>query len=88
MENAIAPALEKNERKLVMVTQDKSIFQAQDGKRIIWQERSKKELRPNGEGASIMVSAFLCPCYDRLCLPDDQAAGHHIIFYPKFHPEI
>lgn len=72
MENVVAPALEENERKVVLVTQDECIFQAHDGKRIIWQERTRKELRPKGEGASIMVSGFLCPCHGLLRLTDDQ----------------
>lgn len=72
MEKVVSPALGANERKVVLVTQDESIFQAHDGKRIIWQEKTRKDLRPKGEGASIMVSGFLCPCHGLLRLTDDH----------------
>ena len=73
MEIAKMPVLEPGEMRVVLVTQDESIFQAHDGKRTIWQENTRKDLRPKGEGASIMVSTFLCPCHGILRLPKELA---------------
>ena len=76
METCIQPELNPGEQKIVLVTQDECIFQAHDGSRRIWQEQSRKEIRPKGPGASIMVSAFLCQCHGLLRLPDDVAVLH------------
>ena len=57
---------------VVLITQDECCFQAHDGKRHIWQEKARKEIRSK-EGASIMVSAFMCQCHGELCLPSDLA---------------
>jgi hypothetical protein len=73
METCIQPELSSGERKVILVTQDECIFQAHDGNRKIWQESSKKEIRPKGPGASIMVSGFLCQCHGLLRLPSDIA---------------
>jgi hypothetical protein len=74
MEVVMAPDLGLSESRVVLVTQDESIFQAHDGQRRIWQEKDKKTLRPKGEGASIMVSGFLCPCHGLLRLSDEEAS--------------
>lgn len=79
METCIQPELSPDECKVVLVTQDECIFQAHDGSRRIWQEKTLKELRPKGPGASIMVSAFLCQCHGLLRLPKETA---------ELHPEI
>lgn len=73
METCISPDPIDGESKVVLVTQDECCFQAHDGKRQIWQEKARKEIRPKGEGASIMVSAFLCQCHGLLRLPSDLA---------------
>ena len=73
MQTRITPNLINGEGKIVLITQDECSFQAHDGKRRIWQEKARKEIRPKGEGASIMVSAFLCQCHGLLRLPRDLA---------------
>lgn len=89
METCIQPELSNGDRKIVLVTQDESIFQAHDGCRKIWQEGSRKDIRPKGPGASIMVSAFLCQCHGLLRLPSDIAERYPgvpsdstVIMYP------
>ena len=89
METCIQPELALGERKVVLVTQDECIFQAHDGSKRTWQENSRKELRPKGPGASIMVSAFLCQCHGLLRL-SESAVGESpslpsdstVIMYP------
>lgn len=76
MQTCISPELADDESKIVLVTQDECSFQAHDGQRRIWQEKERKEIRPKGEGASIMVSAFLCQCHGLLRLSDDLAELH------------
>ena len=73
MQTCISPDLTNGVSKIVLITQDECSFQAHDGKRHIWQEKARKEIRPKGEGASIMVSAFLCQCHGLLRLPGDLA---------------
>lgn len=89
METCIQPELSSGERKVILVTQDECIFQAHDGNRKIWQEQSKKEIRPKGPGASIMVSGFLCQCHGLLRLPNaiaelnpDAPRDSTVIMYP------
>jgi hypothetical protein len=89
METCIQPELLPGETKVVLVTQDECIFQAHDGSRRIWQENTRKEIRPKGPGASIMVSAFLCQCHGLLRLPPASAQLHPdcptdstVIMYP------
>lgn len=76
MEVVISPDLNDGEARVVLVTQDECIFQAHDGKKKIWQEQDRKKIRPKGEGASIMVSAFLCPCHGMLRLSLEMASDH------------
>ena len=89
METCIQPELASNVSKVVLVTQDECIFQAHDGRRVIWQEKTRKEIRPKGPGASIMVSAFLCQCHGLLRLSKEQSSLHPevesdstVIMYP------
>lgn len=89
METCIQPELALGESKVVLVTQDECIFQAHDGNRKIWQEKTRKEIRPKGPGASIMVSAFLCQCHGLLRLPQQQSrispeveSDSTVIMYP------
>lgn len=56
-------------RSKVLVTHDESTFMANDGRRQVWQEKSKQLQRPKGRGKGIMVSDFLTPG-GRLKLPD------------------
>lgn len=75
----IVPQEERSARQVVFVTQDECIFQAHAGRRKIWQEDSRKILRPKGEGASIMVSAFLCPCHGIIRISEELASSNGII---------
>ena len=53
--------LHPDEKPLVLITQDESTFNANDGKRQVWTENGKQPLRPKGRGKGIMVSGFLTP---------------------------
>ena len=74
METCIQPELASSVSKVVLISQDECIFQAHDGRRVIWQEKTRKEIRPKGPGASIMVSAFLCQCHGLLRLSKEQCS--------------
>jgi hypothetical protein len=50
METVVPPALNPGEKQVVLVTQDESAFAAHDGKKKVWQEQGKKQLRPKGDG--------------------------------------
>jgi hypothetical protein len=76
MKIAIPPALCDLESRVVLVTQDECIFQEHDGKSMIWQESCKKTLKPKGEWALIMVSAFLCQYHELLRLTKDLGSKH------------
>ncbi|KAI0997788.1 hypothetical protein K3495_g10401 [Podosphaera aphanis] len=53
--------LQLNEKPLIFVTHDESIFNANDGKRQLWINRDSQPLRPKGKGKGIMASTFLTP---------------------------
>jgi len=59
------PVLESNEKKLILVVHDESIFQANDVSKG-WVEEGKTILRKKGEGRSLMVSDMYCECHGRL----------------------
>ena len=82
MDVIISPDLEDGEARVVLVTQDECIFQAHDGMRKVWQESDRKKIKPKGEGACIMVSAFLCPCHGVLRFSPEVASE-----YPDINPD-
>ena len=58
--------LEPNEKEIVLVTHDESVFYSNDGKRGVWAKSGELPLRKKGNGRSIMVSEFLTEEYGRL----------------------
>ena len=66
MDVVIPPDLANGERKLLLVTHDETTFDSNDGKRKVWIESGKQNLRPKGAGKSIMVSQFLCLCHGHM----------------------
>ena len=58
--------LSLGEKKVVQITHDESCFHAHDGKKMMWLEKGEQVLRKKGDGKSIMVSGFLCPCHGPL----------------------
>lgn len=71
--------LNEGERSLVLVTHDESCFGSKDGRSFVWINEDKREIRPKGNGRSIMVSAFLCECQGLLRLSVNQQAHSHDI---------
>lgn len=55
------PQIPEDERPIILVTHDESIFNANDGKRRLWIENGNQPLRPKGKGKGIMVSGYLTP---------------------------
>jgi hypothetical protein len=66
MDNVVAPNLGPGEKKLVLLTHDKSCFESNDGANVVWIEQGKTNLRPKGQGKSFMVSQFLCQCHGHM----------------------
>ena len=62
----IEPQLHPGEKKVVQVTHDESCFHAHDGKKMMWLQDGEQILRKKGDGKSVMVSGFLCPCHGPL----------------------
>src|SRR6185436_4965106 len=56
---------EPNEKEIVLVTHDESVFYSNDGKRGIWRNLESCQLRKKGNGRSIMISEFLTEEYGR-----------------------
>ena len=54
MEVVVAPTLEPNEKRLVLLTHDESCFESNDGANVVWIEQGKNHLRPKGMGKSFM----------------------------------
>ena len=82
MEQAIRPELEEESKALILVTHDESCFSANDGRSFCWLDDENRQIRPKGNGRTIMVSAFLCECHGLLKLPEDL---HHQ--YPDVAPD-
>jgi hypothetical protein len=53
--------LQPGEKPLVLVTHDKSTFNANDGKHRLWFKTGQQRIQPKGKGKGIMVSGFLTP---------------------------
>jgi hypothetical protein len=60
-------------KELVLVVHDECTFAAHDGNTFMWVEDGKPPLRAKGDGNSIMISQFLCPCHGVMTVTDDQA---------------
>ncbi|OAD81540.1 hypothetical protein PHYBLDRAFT_73427 [Phycomyces blakesleeanus NRRL 1555(-)] len=65
----------ENQKKLVMVTHDKSTFYAHDGKVDMWLEEGESYIRKKGQGRSLMT------CEDML----DQLKNHAIPLFESLH---
>lgn len=50
-----------NQRLLIVIIHDESIFSANNGRRQAWIREGNAILRPKGKGKGIMVSDFLLP---------------------------
>lgn len=68
----IEPTLNVDERKLILVAHDESLFYANDGRRVVWMHDEESRLIPKGEGRSIMVSEFICPCHGPMVINDPE----------------
>jgi len=58
----------------ILVTQDESIFHANDGKRFGWVHNGEQPLMKKGLGKGIMVSMFLVDTIGILALPENDLA--------------
>jgi hypothetical protein len=76
MEREVLPVLEEDSRPLILVTHDESCFGSNDGRSYCWLNDQNKQIRPKGNGRSVMVSAFLCECHGMLRLTDDLHKTH------------
>src|SRR6266498_1907989 len=72
----VPPALELNEKEIVLVTHDECIFYSNDGKCGIWAKSGELPLRKKGNRKSIMVSEFLIEACERLKLTAEQIKNH------------
>jgi hypothetical protein len=72
METAISPDPANADRALILITHDESCFGSNDGRNYCWLDDDHRQIRPKGNGRSVMVSAFLCECHGILRLDEDQ----------------
>jgi len=73
----VAPKLKRGQREHVLVVQDETTFNANDGRRRGWVSRSTGEgaVPPKkSKGKALHVSDFLSEAKGRLCLPPGQNA--------------
>ncbi|CAG8601213.1 90_t:CDS:2, partial [Scutellospora calospora] len=74
MEIVIPPErLEIWDSRYVMVTHDEVYFYANDDMSYVWLEDSESVIKKKGQGGSIMVSDFLCPCHGPLRLTEEDS---------------
>jgi hypothetical protein len=62
-EEIVVPPTNNRLQKIVMVTHDESTFYAHDGKETVWLLDDEHPILKKGQGLSIMVSEFQCPCH-------------------------
>jgi len=55
--------LENEEKELVFVTHDECVFYAHDAQGGLWLKDGEQILRKKGQGKSLMISGFMCPCH-------------------------
>src|SRR3954447_22399215 len=68
----IPPTLGPNDKEIILVTHDESVFYSNNGKRGVWAKSGELPLRKKGNGRSIMISEFLTEEYGRLKLSSQQ----------------
>lgn len=74
MEEVVLPErLEVWDREHVMVTHDECCFYSNDAKASVWLEDDESVIRKKGQGGTIMVSDFLCPCHGPMRVAPDVA---------------
>jgi len=79
METVILLELLPDEKEIIFVTHDESIFYANDGKRDIWTVEGEMSLRKKENRRSIMISEFLTEDCDRLQLTmEERNSNPHI----------
>jgi hypothetical protein len=76
MEIARESELKDDEKPQVLVTHDESCFGSNDGRNYCWLDDNHQQIRPKGNGRSIMVSAFLCECHGLLKLSNPLRREH------------
>ena len=74
METPIFPELDYGQKTLILVTHDESCFGSNDGRSFCWIDENNRQIRPKGNGRSVMVSAFLCECHGVLRLTEELQA--------------
>lgn len=67
------PQLPPRQKEMVLVVHDECIFHANDSKTMVWVADKENIIRPKGEGQSIMISQFLCPCHGVMAVTADEA---------------
>ena len=60
-------------KRVVLVTHDECTFYSNDGVNKFWLQKNESVMKKKGQGASIMVSDFLCACHGSLKLTPEQA---------------
>lgn len=74
MEIALEPARCRVwEKRKVLVTHDECTFYSNDGKDRFWLMNNESVIKKKGQGSSLMVSDFLCPCHGPLRLDEETA---------------
>ena len=76
METSIASELADAEKTLILVIHDESCFGSNDGRSYCWIDENNRQIRPKGNGQSVMVSAFMCECHEILALSEELQTQH------------
>jgi hypothetical protein len=63
METSTMPELEDGQKALILVTHDESCFGSNDGRSYCWLDENNRQIRPKGNGKSMMISDFLWECH-------------------------
>lgn len=82
-QTVITPLIKEGEKKIVLVTHDESIFYANDGKKSSWTFEGESRILPKGQGRSIMISEFMCPCHGTMRgTVNGKEEVSRVVFYP------
>lgn len=79
LDQVVRPTLPPHTPEHVIVTQDESIFYANDDTKKVWGPSNECQLRRRSQGLSIHVSEFLCETVGRLRLSEEECEANDLL---------
>ena len=72
----VTPPVDITQARIVPIVQDESAVPTNEGRKRVLVEDGKEPIFPKGEGASKMISGFVCPCHGPMFLTPELIAAN------------